>query len=200
MLPKRVFTTPTSRKTPAIQGRYAKVVVRKKGQLRGRGSEKKLYGNDVVELTFLSCFAYDKLVERSLQYSFELSLKVLLLEAPASVRDTLSIDIFAEAMQELRGSWRKRLSFVDQIVPALPKASSRGEPIYKGFEKIPGAYRYENRIYFQGIKIREEILEKAPNGPSPRSLSPKALAKELICERLPISRFVSSSSAVQPEW
>ena len=57
-----------------------------------------------------------------------------------------------------------------------------------GDDKAP----LDGTIYLQGLKIHQEVLEKAANGPIPKPNSrPKTLAKNAVRYGLPVARYVS---------
>lgn len=197
-------------------GTFTGLVTRKRGVERGRGANRKRYGDDTVHVCIFTGFKYTGLCERSL----EMLSGVTDAEILAEVQDkgikgwsgrgskAVEVDItladVAAARAELVDSLQKSIdgtneSTTDDVFEPLVHNGEtvRGARVYKGQTpaskaagKAPAAK--EGTIYLQGLKVSSRVIEAAPNGPAPKSKSaPKSVAKRLLRSRLPISRYVS---------
>jgi len=186
---------------------FTGLIITKEGEVRGRGADKKVYGNDTVHVTVITGFSYTSLVQRSLEQMADVSDTDIRAYAAKKGVILMAEDI-ATARAELKASFEASLkgenvSTTDEVYEPLVQdgetvKSARvykctGEPTCKcrtctGNEKQP----VTGTIYLQGIKVYETVLKAAPNGPVPAPKSaPKTVAKNAIRNRLPISKYVS---------
>jgi len=196
------------------RGTFTGLIVRKKGSLRGRGADRKLYGDDVVHVVLVTGFDYPSLVQRSLAALNDLDIHVLVREAEQQglkgwegkgkdriERAIHSDDIFRALVQQ-RDSFHRTLegfstSSTDHVFETLrvDDRPVRGSRVYVGAPRQPKHPEEETpefgAIYLQGLKIAERVLWSAPNGPVPPPKSGTVkVAKNLILAHLPIGRYV----------
>ena len=198
-------------------GTFTGLITTKKGDTRGRGADKKLYGNDQVHVVILTGFRYENLIQKSLDGLEGVTVDSVI-EACAKRGQTVTAEDVILAKTELQESFTKTLegtstSTTDHVYDTLTVDGEkvRGSRVYKcvagtpnedgvpyvckcrgctGEEKAP----LDGTIYLQGLQIFSQILTPAPNGPIPASNSaPKTVAKDEIRSQLPISRYVSYS-------
>jgi len=195
---------------------FTGLIITKEGEFRGRGADKKLYGNDTVHVTVITGFSYPSLVQRSLEQLDGMSNQDVI-DSATKKGVILTADDVATAREELRASFKATLageneSTTDAVYEPLVQdgetvKSARvykctGEPTCKcrnctGDEKQP----VKGTIYLQGIKVHETVLKAAPNGPVPAAKSaPKTVAKNILRSRLPISKYVSFRLEPGQDW
>lgn len=186
---------------------FTGLIVTKKGQERGKGADKKVYGNDTVHVCVVTGFSYLNLCKRSLDKLGTIDLDALVAEAAAKgVVDgktgaALTRADFDTAMAEVAESLAKSIAGTNEST-----TDDVFEPLVLNGETVKGARVYcgpapaanderapvPGTVYLQGLQIGSRVLEPAPNGPVPASVSvAKTLAKGMIEKRLPKSRYVS---------
>lgn len=189
------------------RGTFTGLIITKKGQTRGRGGSKKLYGNDTVHVTMVTGFNYEGLVARS---KAELQDMISDKAAQIALRDEMNakgitskagpitLEDVQVGMGELDNSFAKTLtaqsrSTTDHVYEPLvvDGETVRGCRVYKGNPNGDDAAKV-GTIYLQGLKIQEKVLEPAPNGPIPPSNSAgRVVVKNYLRRRLPVGRYVS---------
>lgn len=198
-------------------GTFTGLIITKKGTEKGRGADRKTYGDDRVHVTILTGFSYPNLVKRSAAalegidpvafHEAHEAKQALKGESPR-----FSLEDVKEAIAELKESFSKTLdgtseSTTEHVYEPLvvDGETVRGARVYKcvagsgvrchcrdctGDAKAPRT----GTIYLQGLKIHETVIEAAANGPAPAAnSSSKTLAKDAIRATLPIRRYVSYS-------
>jgi hypothetical protein len=186
------------------KGTFTGLITTKKGETKGRGAEKKLYGDDTVHVCIVTGFKYDSLVKRSLDKLSSITDDMVLAKEPG-----LDAATIAEARAELVESFTKSLagtneSTTDHVYDPLVvnDVDVRGSRVYKcvkgstachcractGDEKAP----LDGTIYLQGLAVWSVVLTPAANGPVPAPKSaPKTLAKNALKSFLPVAKYVS---------
>jgi len=197
-------------------GTFTGLVTTKRGVERGRGANRKRYGDDTVHVCIFTGFKYTGLCQRSLDMLTDIADAEIVAEATkrgikgwngrgkAAVEVDITLADVAAARAELEESLQKSIegtneSTTDDVFEPLVHNGEtvRGARVYKGQTpaskaagKAPAAK--EGTIYLQGLKVSSRVIEAAPNGPAPASKSaPKSVAKRLLRGRLPISKYVS---------
>lgn len=191
-------------------GTFTGLIKRKEGETRGRGTNKKVYGNDQVHVLVVTGFDYLTLVKRSLDQLESLTVTSV---REAAAQNDIFLDEFEThlAKHEMVVSFQKTLagtneSTTDHVYEplTLDGESVKACRVYKcvqddaqheckcrdctGDERAPKT----GTIYLQGLQVWSQILEAAPNGPIPAANSSmKTIAKDLFREKLPINRYVS---------
>lgn len=190
---------------------FTGLVITKVGELKGRGADRKLFGNDQVHVTVVTGFSYASLVQRSLDQLDGMTDQEVL-DSAAKKGVTLTLDEVTLAREELRTSFQASLagenvSTTEDVFESLvvDGESVKGGRVYR-CKKLTGAQGtcycrdcsgdasapLEGTIYLQGLKVNETVLVAAPNGPAPAPKSaPKTVAKNILRSRLPISKYVS---------
>jgi len=204
---------------------FSSIVTRLKGETRGKGAEKKVYGDDLVQMVLVTGIIYPKLTERSLAKLATL--------APADVVEQLKAkgrldkdgnvptvkDVW-DAIEELRESFTRSTegtneSTTDHVYDPLvwEGETVRSGRVYKcvagnpdhechcrvctGDERAP----LPGTIYLKGLSVSRLVLDPAPNGPIPASKSgAKVVAKDYIKGLLPVSRFRTIPLEPGKEW
>lgn len=186
---------------------FTGIILKKKGQERGKGADKKVYGNDTVHVCVVTGFSYLNLCKRSLDKLGTIDLDQLVLEAAAKgCTDkngvALTRDDFDLAMAEVAESLAKSIdgtnvSTTDHVFEPLVVDGKTvvGVRVYNGpaptdendrQAPVPGT------CYIQGLQIGSRVIASAPNGPVPPAASAaKTIAKGMIEALLPKSRYVS---------
>lgn len=197
------------------KGSFVGLIIQKKGVQRGRGKERKTYGDDLVHVVLVTGFKYEHLVKRSLDKLPEINASVVLdrlqrRNLRAGTGEAITQDDVFLALESLAESFRKTLEgesisttkhVYDPLVVNGRKV--RGCRVYKcvsGSEhpcycrectdnpKSPEA----GTIYLQGLKVWQRVLKPAEHGPIPPSKSrADVVAKNYIRKMLPIGRYVS---------
>lgn len=172
----------------ALNGsRFISLTLKLVGEEKGRGSEKKRYGDATVRVV-LKRADYPALIAASLA------------ELQAINSTTVDGDpaLVAQAIAELADSFRKSLDG-----EAVSTSAHVYAPAYFNGEIIPGAKVYVGEgnaddprapvpgtLYLQGIALSSKVLVPAPNGPVPApKSSPVVAIKNAIRKTLPISRW-----------
>ena len=196
-------------------GTFTGLVTTKTGAERGRGANRKRYGDDTVHVCVFTGFKYPALVERSLDMLPSITDAEILAEITErgikgwSGRGKSAVEVriteadIAEARADLEASLQRRLdgtasSTTDEVFEPLVHNGEtvRGARVYTGqtaAAKAAGkaAPAKEGTIYLQGLQVSSRVIEAAPNGPIPKAKSaPKVVAKRLFEKRLPLSRYV----------
>jgi hypothetical protein len=200
----------------ARRGTFTGLITRKVGEERGSKGAKTTYGDDTVHVVLITGFSYEGLVQRSLEALPTVANADIVAEAESQhIRDKngqpVTLADVATARAELEQSFRDTLagtneSTMDHVYDPLVVDGETvvGGRVYKcaGSQgHVPCHCRTcsgDNRapkpgtIYLQGLKVFEEVLTPAPNGPVPKAQSAaKTLAKNLLRKRLPVRRYVS---------
>lgn len=180
------------------------LVYRKKGVQRGSAGKKQTYGDEKVAVTIITGFNYKHVVEKSLEKLPQIRAQEIIDAArSAGIKDKDGNEIgfpdIQEALLELWDSFKKTL--VDQNTSTTDQVF---EPLEVEGQKVPGCRVYtgpgdpndpkapvQGTIYLSGLKIKETVLEEAPN-PLPETKSKgKSIAKRLVRASLPVGRYVS---------
>lgn len=193
-------------------GTFTGLVTTKVGAVRGGVT----YGNDQVHTVVFTGFRYNRLVQRSLDALQGMTNTDILAKASAKGK-TLDAPSVAAARDELVASFKATLaetntSTTDHVYEPL---TWDGEPVRGGrvYKCVIGKVNPETgkpyechcrdctgdpkapksgTIYIQGLRVWNEVLVPAPNGPIPApKSSPKTVAKDFIRSCLPISKYVS---------
>lgn len=201
-------------------GTFTGLTTRKRGVDRGRGADRKTYGDDLVHVLVVTGFNYRRLCERSLNELAKLDLTTLVNSTKAigyegrgknAIEVPVTLAHFEAAKLELAESLikseiQKNTATHDHVYEPLvvDEKTVRGGRVYKCVADNPDHECHcrdctgdpkaplTGTIFLQGLKIGETILEAAPNGSAPRPKSnPKIVAKNLIRKYLPINRYVS---------
>jgi hypothetical protein len=204
-------TQTTSTKTAAVMAdaewnAITELVIRKKGALRGRGADRKRYGDDLVHVTIRTGFSYRDVLEESQLQLRDITAESLVIQAadkglvtkdgvPVTTQD-------AElAIQEMRDSLVRSLEGNNQTTTegvfdnlVVDNETVRGVRVYKGPKdgQKKATDTPAGTIFLQGLMVLESILEPAENGPIPKPASKgPALAKRLLRKQLDVGRYVS---------
>lgn len=202
----------------ARKGTFTGIITQKKGEARGRGSARMVYGDDVVHTVMITGFSYENLVRRSLKSLLLMKTDDLLaLSETQNLRDKDGNPIHRVDIQE---AWNElRESFERTLDPTMTSTSTTAhvyEPLVVNEEQVTGAKVYrcvknvsgevchcractgderaplDGTIHLDGLKVWSKVLVPAPNGPVPASKSAaKTVAKNMIRRLLPVSRYVS---------
>lgn len=205
-------------------GTFTGIVTKKKGVTRGKGADKKVFGDDTVHAVIFTGFKYDKLVARSLAMLPTIDAATLVADGAKHGKVFTVADV-EEARAELTESFTKTLagtneSTTDHVYEPLvvDGVEVRGGRVYKcvagttdengdardchcrnctGDEKAP----LPGTIYLQGLRVFSKVLVEAKNGPAPESNSaPKTLAKDALRYNLPVSKYVSYALEKGGDW
>jgi len=203
-------------------GTFTGLITRKVGVERGRGADRKVYGDDLVHTVIFTGFSYTNLVRRSLE-----ALKGVT-DAEVVAKDAIrngtarftEADV-AAARAELVESFEKTLAGTNEST-----TDAVYEPLVVDGETVKGARVYrckrqagaegechcrdcagdarapkDGTIYLQGLAVWSTVLEAAPNGPAPEpNSSPKTLAKEALRKHCPIRKYVSYRLEPKGSW
>lgn len=180
---------------------FTGLVTTKKGEAKGRGDDRKVYGNDTVHAVIVAGFSYERLVRRSLAMVKAADLGLALAKATAkglvgydgkgakAVARPLTLDDFQAAQAELVASFEATLAgeSVSTTEHVYEPLSLDGEPVkgarvYKCAAGVVEACRCRTctgddaaplpgTIYLQGLAIGSKVLVPAVNGPVPASQS-----------------------------
>jgi hypothetical protein len=185
------------------RGRFVSLQIRKSGITRGRGADKKLYGDDLTRVVLITGFNYKRLVERSLNMLDEIvedGFRMFNCEGP------VTIDDFRAAADELKESFLKTIEGTN---------TSTTQDVYTTLQvdgmNVPGARVYigdgaesgtsKGDVNLSGLLISEKVIELAVNGPIPPSNSAsKTIAKNKIRYALPIGRYRSYTLRADSEY
>ena len=196
---------------------FTSVEYTKKGKPRGRGENKKIFGDDRSKLVMITGFSYLALCERSVKVLDNLSNSEILTEAhERDLRDSKTGELVGPedvllAREELReslvlSSCGENKATHDHVFEQLivDDKPVRGSKVYLCTSDLSDDCRCrecnpEDRkapvpgsIYLSGLMISQKVIIPAKNGPVPPSKSSaKVIAKKLMRKRLPVSRFVT---------
>ena len=206
-------------------GTFTGLVITKRGALRGKGADRKRYGDDMVHVCLFTGFRYPGLVQRSLDALMALSDADVLAAAMAkgvkawhgrgakATSAELTLDDMAVARAELVASFQATLagtnsSTTDQVFEPLVVDGEpvRGCRVYKG--QTPEAEAAGAKppatpgtVYLQGLRVSSRVLVEAVNGPLPKAQSAaKTVAKKLLTRQLPVSNYVSYRLQPGDDW
>jgi len=202
----------------ARKGTFTSLVVRKEGEERGAAGSKVVYGDDMVQVVIITGFRYENLVARSrdmLAAMTDAEIEALVARNYTgwSGRGAKAVQVpvtradFDAARDELLTSFDKTLAGTNEST-----TDHVYEPLLVNGEVVRGARVYTGNpngqdaatpgtVYLQGLKIGERVLDAAPNGPVPASLSnPKTVAKGVLRSRLPVARYVSYKLDAAGGW
>jgi hypothetical protein len=206
-------------------GTFTGIITTKRGVTRGKGADKKVYGDDQVHAVIFTGFKYERLVQRSLEQLPCIDANEIVADA-AKHGNVITVADVEMARTELMDSFIKTLagtneSTTDHVYEALEVNGTKvvGGRVYKcvkgksnpdtnqpyscrcfdctGDEKAPK----DGTVYIQGLRIWSEILIPAVNGPVPEAKSaPKTIAKDGLRYRLPVSKYVSYAIPKGEDW
>jgi hypothetical protein len=183
--------------------------LRKKGTVRGKGADKKIYGDDTSEVLILTGLDYKALVEKSVAKLEALEatgglIKALRIETLEFCGQDVEIADVCAAIQETRDSLRKTLGGNQPIDPMMGVDPSVWEPLRVNGIAVKGCRVYvgegdindprspaKGTIYLGGVKFGERILCPAPNGHWEAKSAAKTRAKNALRAMLPIGSWVS---------
>jgi hypothetical protein len=211
MQANRLATTLVDLPGDLNQGSVVSLEVQKKGVVRGPSTARVIYGDDLVHVILWSGFSYKALVARS-----EAKLDVWLAKNNRVLHDLhaeaqelcpdVSMDDVCIGLQEVQDSFRRAQGTGEADAPP----SGIWEPYRVEGKVIPGARVYvgsgdlldprapvKGTVYLTGIKLGEQVLEPAANGPWKMKNRPKTVVKDLIRSKLPVSLF--ASYCLEPE-
>lgn len=201
----------------ARHGTFTGLIIKQKGEEKGKGADRKVYGDDEVHVVIVTGFRYGRLVERSLAVLGTVSDADIVAEATAKgltdakTGAAVTIRDVIEARVELTRS-------LAESVAGLNEGTSDHvyDPLVVDGENVAGCRLYKcvagsgtkchcqtcnptnprapipGSINLSGLMIGRKVLTPAANGPvPPAASSAKTHAKNLLRKRLPISRYVS---------
>lgn len=195
-------------------GTFTGLITTKKGVERGRGADKKVYGNDTVHAVIFTGFRYDNLIRRSLDALEAVKVTEVIADCAKKGFVVTQADV-EQALAELQESCQKSLagenvSTTDHVYDPLVVNGEtvRGARVYKcvAGQSDENGKPYEchcrnctgdaraplpGTIYLTGLRVWSEVIVPAPNGPAPAS-TPKTMvsaAKQVIERKLPKSKF-----------
>lgn len=205
-------------------GTFTGLITTKRGVTRGKGLEKRVYGDDTVHVVIFTGFKYDKLVARSLALLPTLDAATLVADAAKHGKVFTVADV-EEARAELAESFTKTLagtneSTTDHVYDPLVVNGEtvRSGRVYKcvaGTTDEAGGPRechcrnctgdakapLPGTIYLQGLQIFSKVLVPAKNGHAPAvNSAPKTLAKDALRYQLPVAKYVSYSLEKGGDW
>lgn len=198
----------------AKKGTFTGIIYRKLGEERGRGADRKVYGDDLVHDVIITGFRYRKLCQRSADLLKDISLRsgLEICDGLTGWEDGVKVPVGTlhvwTALKELWESLQKsergdNLSTNHHVFEPLVVDDEvvRGCRVYT--EPRPGREPAapKGTIYLQGLRIGRTVLEAAPNGPIPPAVShPVVVAKNAIRKQLPIRRYVSYRLVPGGDW
>lgn len=184
--------------------------VRKVGEERGAGAEKRTYGDAEVHVLIWTGFSYRALIERSQKKLRALldkgGLITRLGQAAYAETPEVTVEDACLAIQEVQ-EWFSRVlagtAVNGEVVPGpddLPPlwkplevdgVKVRGARVYNGPER-PGDAKAPKpgTVYLQGVKLGEVVVTPAPNGEWVPQSHPKTVVKKLLKVQLPVGLFV----------
>lgn len=195
------------------QGTLVFLELRKKGVLRGKGEDKKIYGDDLVQVLLWSGFSYRALVERSYKKLHEYwgrgDFVTRLIEAvKAEGREDVTVQTTTTAIQEIEDTFLRVIRTPDKDKDSPPDGDFesvwdllvvdgvliRGAKVYSGSGN-PDDHRapVPGTIYMDGVKLGEKVLVAAPNGHWVSKQKPKTVVKDVIREWLPVGLYARYS-------
>ena len=188
------------------RGRFASLTVRKVGKEKGRGENRKRYGDDLVQVMLITGFRYDRLVARSLEMLQARMQSPGALEALAALgavdgKGNLVTEAnYHAAYDALVASYQRTLAGENQSTSAHVF-----EPLVVDGQRLPGCKVYTGegdpddprtpvpgQVNLSGIFVSQRVITPAPNGPVPPPASKAVtVAKDVLTGDLPVSRYVS---------
>lgn len=171
---------------------------RKKGVTRGRGPDKKVYGNDLVQVLLWTGFDYLQLLQRSAQKLAELQSRDSLITdltnaCVAAGHTEVTTTLAAHAIQNIQADLWVCMGSVRRMDRV--RFDRAWEPLMVEGKRVPLCSVYQGpaestrpvpgHIYVQGLKLGEKVLEKAPNGPWQAQMSPQNQARVMLLSWLP---------------
>lgn len=189
-------------------GTLAFITVHKKGETRGKGTSKQVYGDDIVHVLVWTGFSYEALVQRAIKKLEAVEgLHPLLLAEAQKIDPFVTLDDVCLAVQELRTSLYKVVSEPSGRVPATPEETdSVWEPLIVDGTKIRGSKVYVGKgdptkpggpkpgtIYVDGVKLGQVTVTPAPNGHWKKDSKSKTVVKEVLKDMLPVGLYVRYS-------
>lgn len=205
-------------------GTFTGLIVTKQGVTRGKGADKKAYGDDTVHTVIFTGFKYERLVQRSLDMLPSITTEDVIATCAAHGDVVTEADVEA-ARVELTESYGKTLagtneSTTDAVFEPLTVDGEivRGARVYKcvaGTADDAGEPRVckcrdctgdakaplKGTVYLQGLRVHTTVITPAKNGPAPEPNSaPKTIAKNEITRRLPVSKYVSYRLEKGADW
>lgn len=212
------MTTQTNASTPALaaklaetrHGSFVGLVIKKKGDERGRGADKKRFGDDRVHAVIVTGFSYTNLCQRSLD--------MLAAKDPQAVFDAIvasgKTPLFTVADLELAKA--ELIESYGKSVAGTNESTTDGvfEPLVVNGEVVRGSRVYvgpgdpsdpkapvTGTVYLQGLQVGSKVLEAAANGPVPAAASAgKTLARKHLTKDLPVARYVSYPLPAGGDW
>ena len=185
------------------QGTLVSLQTRKKGVARGAKGSRMVYGDDLVHVLLWTGFEYKALVERSRRKLLALNDGTLIRKLTKVAHDHgfggANTTDSSLAIQEVQ-AWLDQACAPSQAFltddPGVWKplvvngTMVKGCRVYNGPAKPQdGRAPVPGRIYIQGMKLGEKILEAAPNGPWETQSSMKTSAKKLLRSQLPVGLY-----------
>ena len=196
----------------ARKGTFTGLITRKVGAVRGG----KTYGDDLVHVVLVTGFRYENLVARSRELLQAMNPSDLVAEFAsrgivAGGGEAIRLADVCKAVADLDESLRKSIEGTNESTTehvydplVVDGETVRGARVYKcvastpehkchcrtctGDAKAPVA----GQIVLSGLKIGEQVIEAAVNGPIPPAKSrADVVAKNIIRSRLPVGRYVS---------
>lgn len=193
------------------QGNLITLSIRKKGIERGRGSMRRVYDNDTVQVLLWTGFSYRALVERSQKKLDSLFhkgnlIRDLTMACTESGRVDSSIANSCAAIQDVQAWFYKVLQGKDADIDFTPPegdtAQSVWKPLLVGGVKIRGSRVYAGparpefprapvpgHIYVHAAKLGENVITPAPNGHWQPKSAGKTAAKQILLSWLPVGLF-----------
>jgi hypothetical protein len=201
---------------------FTGIIYRLGGSEKGRGADRKLYGDHLVHDTVVTGFKYHNLVKRD--QALLLGVKMADLKAWAAGgytaydnprrKDAVEVPVtladFQTAMRELTESADRTLSGTNTSTsehvyePLVVDGSNvRGCKVYVGpTDPTKKAKAPVGTVYLSGLRVGRTVLEEAANGPVPHGKSGAVpTAKRIISAKLklPSRRYVTYKLAAGPE-
>lgn len=199
------------------RGTFSSLIIQKKGKALGKGSERKVYGDDFVHVVMVTGFDYGKLVERSLDIlagTADDGVKVTNKDVLDYIqeRGLTGKDGSAVTLKDVQIARRELVVGLSKSVAGLNKEMEdnyeplvvdghavRGAKVYVGEDKPEVAVKTKadapptkGTIYLSGLKISEKVLRASPNGKIPPTNSKAVtVAKNVLRRMLPVGRYVS---------
>ena len=207
-------------------GRFTSILIQKRGEERGKGPDRKVYGDDTVYVVVITGFNYPRLVQRSLT-ALDGVLDSEIVEGAAATGITLTEKDVADARAEMKASFESTLAGTNEST-----TEDVFEPLVADGETVQGCKVYrckrksgaegdchcrectgwtpdmkgrkpplDGTIHVTGLQVWKKVLVPAANGPVPEpKSSAKTIAKNLLREHCPIRRFVQYALEPGANW
>lgn len=186
------------------QATFTGLVYTKVGKMRGRGANRKRYGDALVSEVIITGFNYlgkNGLVARSIRAagkkdSFERQhfLGGVLEEVNADLaeRDDYTMDNIHSWIEEQVQSWRNTLDGKQPEENHYEPLILNGVPVKGGKVYVGDGDGEKGAIYLAGLLISSKTLKEPPNGypPKPNSAS-KTIVKAATRKLTPVGRYVT---------